>query len=46
MFATSLHRYQKADQGSVITGDGRLSQEGKRRIESAVAQHAYGDSVL
>ena len=36
----------KAEQGSVITGDGRLSQEGKRRIESAVAQHAYGDSSL
>lgn len=36
----------KAEQGSVITGDGRLSQDGKRRIESAVAQHAYGDSSL
>ena len=36
----------KAEQGSVITGDGRLSQEGKRRIESAITQHAYGDSGL
>lgn len=36
----------KAEQGSVITGDGRLSQEGKRRIESAITQHAYGDSSL
>ena len=36
----------KTEQGSVITGDGRLSQEGKRRIESAITQHAYGDSGL
>ena len=36
----------KAEQASVITGDGRLSQEGKRRIESAITQHAYGDSSL
>ena len=36
----------KAEQASVITGDGRLSQEGKRRIESALTQRAYGDSSL
>src|SRR5690606_36378536 len=28
------------------TGDGRLSQEGKRRIESAIMQRAYDDSSL
>lgn len=36
----------QSERGSVITGDGRLSQEGKRRIESAIVQRAYGDSNL
>ncbi|WP_244783168.1 lytic transglycosylase domain-containing protein [Acinetobacter sp. F-1] len=36
----------KSEQGTVITGDGRLSQEGKRRIESAIMQRAYNDSSL
>lgn len=36
----------KSEQGSVITADGRLSQDGKRRIESALTQRAYGDSSL
>ncbi|ONN50960.1 transglycosylase [Acinetobacter genomosp. 33YU] len=36
----------QAERGSVITSDGRLSQEGKRRIESAIVQRAYGDSNL
>ena len=36
----------KSEQASVITGDGRLSQDGKRRIESAIAQRAYNDSGL
>lgn len=36
----------KSEQGAVITGDGRLSQEGKRRIESAIMQRAYDDSSL
>ncbi|MGR8034476.1 transglycosylase SLT domain-containing protein [Acinetobacter baumannii] len=36
----------QSERGSVITSDGRLSQEGKRRIESAIAQRAYGDSNL
>ncbi|RKG50851.1 lytic transglycosylase domain-containing protein [Acinetobacter cumulans] len=36
----------KAEQATVITPEGRLSQEGKRRIESALVQHAYGDSNL
>lgn len=42
-FVGSLPR---SEQGTVITGDGRLSQEGKRRIESAIMQRAYGDSSL
>ncbi|MRA02533.1 lytic transglycosylase domain-containing protein [Acinetobacter lwoffii] len=36
----------KSEQGTVITGDGRLSQEGKRRIESAIMQRAYNDAAL
>ncbi|MCU4573209.1 transglycosylase SLT domain-containing protein [Acinetobacter nosocomialis] len=36
----------QSERGSVITSDGRLSQEGKRRIESAIVQRAYGDSNL
>ncbi|WP_336754630.1 hypothetical protein [Acinetobacter sp. USHLN143] len=36
----------KSEQGTVITGDGRLSQEGKRRIESAMMQRTYEDSSL
>ena len=36
----------KSEQGAVITGDGRLSQEGKRRIESAMMQRTYEDSSL
>lgn len=36
----------KSEHGSVITAEGRLSQEGKRRIESALTQRAYGDSSL
>ena len=36
----------QAERGSVITSDGRLSQEGKRRIESAIAQRAYDDPNL
>lgn len=36
----------KSEQGTVITGDGRLSQEGKRRIESAIMQRTYDDASL
>ena len=36
----------KSEQSTAITSDGRLSQEGKRRIESAMVQRAYGDSGL
>lgn len=36
----------KSEQGTVITGDGRLSQEGKRRIESAIMQRTFNDSAL
>ena len=35
-----------SERSSAMTSDGRLSQDGKRRIESAMVQHAYGDSSL
>ena len=35
-----------SERANVMTSDGRLSQDGKRRIESAIAQNAYGDSSL
>lgn len=34
------------ERAMMMTGDGRLSQDGKRRIESALVQQAYGDSAL
>ena len=36
----------KSERASAITADGRLSQDGKRRIESALVQRAYNDSSL
>lgn len=36
----------RSERGSVITGDGRLSQEGKRRLEAAMMQRTYQDSSL
>lgn len=36
----------KSEQASAMTPEGRLSQEGKRRIESALMQKAYGDNNL
>ncbi|HHX4831932.1 TPA: transglycosylase SLT domain-containing protein [Acinetobacter baumannii] len=41
-----VDRLPQSERGSVITSDGRLSQEGKRRIESAIVQRAYDDSNL
>lgn len=41
-----VNQLPQSDRATVITGDGRLSQEGKRRIESALVQRAYGDSNL
>ncbi len=35
-----------SERGMMMTSDGRLSQEGKRRIENAIVQQAYGDSGL
>lgn len=35
-----------SERSSAITPEGRLSQDGKRRIESALTQRAYGDSSL
>ncbi|RKG45160.1 MULTISPECIES: lytic transglycosylase domain-containing protein [Acinetobacter] len=36
----------QSERSVAIMPDGRLSQEGKRRIESALVQRAYGDSNL
>lgn len=41
-----VEQLPQSERGSVITSDGRLSQEGKRRIESAIAQRAYDDPNL
>lgn len=36
----------QSERSAAITPDGRISQEGKRRIESAIMQSAYGDTGL
>lgn len=36
----------QSERANAITSDGKLSQDGKRRIESAIVQHAYNDSNL
>ncbi|WP_049175091.1 transglycosylase [Acinetobacter ursingii] len=36
----------QSERGAVITSDGRLSQDGKRRIESVIAHRAYNDPNL
>ena len=36
----------ESEQGSVWTAEGGLSQEGKKRIENAIFQAAYGDAAL
>lgn len=36
----------QSERATSITPEGRLSQEGKRRIESALVQRTYGDSNL
>ncbi|MHA3051831.1 lytic transglycosylase domain-containing protein [Acinetobacter sp. ANC 4640] len=41
-----INNIPKSERSSMMTEDGHLSQDGKRRIESAIAQHAYGDSNL
>lgn len=41
-----VEQLPQSERGAVITSDGRLSQEGKRRIESAIAQRAYDDPNL
>lgn len=41
-----LHGIPEAERVNLITKDKQLSQDGKRRIEAAVAHHSYGDSNL
>lgn len=36
----------QSERGAVQDGGGKLSQEGKRRMESAIVRHAYGDDSL
>lgn len=36
----------EAERVNLVTKDNQLSQDGKRRIESAITQHTYGDSSL
>lgn len=36
----------KTERVNLVTKDNQLSQDGKRRIESALTQHTYGDSNL
>lgn len=42
-FVDQLPQSEKA---SLITAEGRLTQDGKRRMEAALVQRAYGDSSL
>ena len=41
-----MDQVPQAERGPMQTADGRLTQEGKRRIETALANQAYGDSNL
>ncbi len=41
-----VNQLPQSERASVMTSEGRLSQEGKRRIESAMVQRTYGDSSL
>ncbi|OTG80810.1 transglycosylase [Acinetobacter sp. ANC 4558] len=41
-----VNQLSQSERANVITADGRLSQDGKRRIESAIAHQAYDDSSL
>ena len=41
-----VDRLPQSERAAAITPDGKLSQDGKRRIESAIVQHAYDDSNL
>lgn len=36
----------RSDRGSILDGDGMLSQAGKRRMEAALLAKAYGDETL
>lgn len=36
----------QSERASLITAEGRLTQDGKRRMEAALVQRAYGDSSL
>jgi hypothetical protein len=54
LFAASNDRFVRAfigklpanERGTMLDGDGRLSQDGARRIEGAILARAYGDPAL
>lgn len=41
-----MSKLPRAEQGNLIDADGRLSQEGQRRITAALMGRAYGEPVL
>lgn len=41
-----IQNIPESERVNLITKDNKLSQDGKRRIESALTQHTYGDSNL
>ncbi|MEK5760361.1 lytic transglycosylase domain-containing protein, partial [Acinetobacter variabilis] len=41
-----VNQLPQSERASVMTSEGRLSQEGKRRIESAMVQRTYDDASL
>lgn len=41
-----VHSLPESEKPNILTDDGRLSQGGKQRIESAIMQSAYDDSSL
>ncbi|MEO0679542.1 MAG: hypothetical protein AAF192_03905 [Pseudomonadota bacterium] len=41
-----VDRVPRADQGELVTGDGRLSQQGLGRVRAALMSRAYGDDGL
>lgn len=41
-----IDQLPQSERAAAITEDGKLSQDGKRRIEAALTQQAYGDSTL
>lgn len=41
-----VNQLPQSERATMITAEGRLTQDGKRRMETALVQRAYGDSSL